>query len=257
MRKGLYILAGLAVAAALAVPVFAGDNEEGGEVKVKPVKGKEKAPKGKDDPFGGGGAAAPAFGEDLEQLNSTVTLTDDQKTRLGKIKEARAKALEKHDKTAEKTKTLIEGRLEKLKGKDTNDPQIQMARKRLERQLAGLDNERNAVAEGYEKRMFVVLTPEQRAKWNTPILKDEMMKEFSLVFLEDTQGEKIQALCETFAKRLNAPVDPVKNAKALEPLKSQVFRTVLNKKQQADYKKAKTPLDPKDVDKPKRRGKEK
>jgi len=258
MKKGLYVLAGLAVLAAMTVPALAAD-DEGGEVKVKPAQGKEKAakekvvkekaPKEKDDALPGA-AAAGAFGDDLEQLSSAVTLTDEQKTKLQKIKEARDKALEKHDKTAEKTRELIESRRKKLEGKDKNSPEIKMATERLAKQEAALETERNAVAEGFEKRMFAILTPEQRAKWNTPILKDEVMKEFSLVFLEDTQGEKIQGMCETFAKRLTAPVDPVRNPKAIDPLKAQVFRTVLTKKQQADYKKAKTPLNGKDVDKP-------
>ncbi len=235
MKKGLSVLAALAVLIAVTLPPCLGAEE----VKVRPAGG-EKGPRkrrpGKEEsPFG----KSAAFGDDLSQLDSLVTLTEEQKKKLQEVKEKRDKAMEKFDQVSEKRIGRAEQALGKLRGR--KDREANNLRKQAEGFLKSVRAGRARLATGYEKKMFAVLTPEQRAKWNTPILTGEMTNEFSLLFLEGRQEERLQALCKAQAKRLSIPLDPEKHAEALLPIKRLVFRSVLTKKQQAEYVKLKAP----------------
>jgi Spy/CpxP family protein refolding chaperone len=237
MRKGLSVLASFAALIAVALPPCLGAEE----VKVRPA-GEEKRPRKarrekEESPFGKGAA----FGDDLAQLDSQLTLTDEQKKKLQEIKEKRDKALEKYDQLSEKRTSAVEKRLEQVRGR--KDREANNLRKQAEGFLKSVRAGRARLAAGYEKKMFAVLTPEQRAKWNTPVLTQAITNEFSLLFLEGKQEEKLQALCKAQAKRLSIPLDPEKHAEALLPIKRLVYRNILTKKQQAEYVKLKAPAD--------------
>jgi len=235
MKKGLSVLAAFAALIAVALPPCLGAEE----VKVRPEGGekgpKKRRPRKEESPFG----KSAAFGDDLAQLDSQLTLTEEQKKKLQEIKEKRDKALEKYDQVSQKRVSTVERNLEKVRGR--KDREANNLRKQAEGFLKSVRVGRTRLATGYDKKMFAVLTPEQRAKWNTPILTQEITNEFSLLFLEGKQEEKLQALCKAQAKRLSIPLDPEKHAEALLPIKRLVFRNVLTKKQQAEYLKLKAP----------------
>ena len=262
MSKGLSILASWAVLAMVALPpcpAAEGFGDLPGEgkkdKKAKPAKEGEGA---QENPFGNKEnkpgekgdkprekkkkdvlGESPAFGDDLEKLDSLVGLKDDQKEKLQALKDKRDKALEKFDAANARKITKLEAALGKTQGR--RDQETANLRRQVEGMLKSIETNRSRIEDGINRRMFSLLTPEQRAKWNLPILSDELTKEFSLMFLEGKQEEKLQALCKSQAKRLNIPLDPEKHAKALNGLKMQVYRSVLNKKQQVEYRKSKAP----------------
>jgi Spy/CpxP family protein refolding chaperone len=233
MKTYCAILAALvAFAVATAPPCLAAEG-----VEVKPAQPKRAGKKpARKDPFG---RATSTFGENLDQLKEKLDLSDEQKEKLGKLIETRDKALEKYDKVNEPKAQKIEGRLSQLQGKGAKNKQVQGMRRQLEGYLKNIQTGRQRITDACEKRMFALLTPEQRAKWNTPILQDELTKEFSLLFLDTKQEERLENLCKAQAKRLSVPLDPEKHAKALDGLKLQVYRSILNKKQQFEYRKMK------------------
>jgi len=266
MKRCLTILTGFAFVAMLAGPQFAADNPFGDAAD----DGDKKADRGekvkRDNPFGdaadageeGGGKRegrrrkggkdgegfaeeAKPFGADLDEIDSKVTLTDDQKEKLGKLKGSRGKMLEKWDATNQKKLDLCESRLAQLAGKDKKDRRVQSAYKQLTGMQKTLKASRARIEDGYAKRMFALLTPEQRSKWNAPILNAEMEKKFSLVLLEAAQQEKLGKLCEAQGKRLTVPLNPANEAQAkvFSLTEIQVFRTILNSQQKAEYRKQK------------------
>jgi len=85
--------------------------------------------------------------------------------------------------------------------------------------------------------MFAVLTAEQRAQWNVPILLEEMTKEFELLFLTSDQEERIQNLCRTQARRIAVPLDPRKHARIIRAVKAMVYRNILTSEQRREYAK--------------------
>jgi Spy/CpxP family protein refolding chaperone len=240
MKKRLCILAGLAVLSIVAAPLHSAERKavEPAPARVKPDK---------EDPFAG----AAAFGENLEDLDAKVTLTEEQKTKLKKLMETRDKTLAKFDKAYESRVQKAEERLSALRSRgEKNNRQVQNMRKQLEGFLKSVETKRSTLEGGYEKRMFALLKPEQRAKWNHPILQDALTKEFSLLFLDTKQEERLESLCKAQAKRLSVPLDPEKHAKSLEGLQMMVYRSILNKKQQLEYRKMKAAM----VKKPGREG---
>jgi hypothetical protein len=259
MRRGLLILTGVAVLVLLTGPMLGkeeakdnpfGDNAdkvgakdgEGGGKAAKDADGGGKKPGkrkgGKDGPFG---EKARPFGADVDEIDSKVTLTADQKEKLGKLKESRDKMLGKWDAANQKRLDLCEKRLSQLEGKDNKDPRVQNARKQLVGTQKSLTASRANLENGYARKMFSLLSPEQRGKWNGPILKGEMEKEFSLVFLEPAQQEKLEKLSDVQGRRLAVPVDPESEAcaKMINSMSTQVYRSLLNAEQKKVYKKQK------------------
>jgi len=267
MIKGLPILAAIAVFWTAAPSLTAEEGAEGAKVRpakrdnedpfakegakeagkpAKPDKGDPFAKEGgkevkrdKKDPFGKGGGAV--FGEDLDGLAAQLELTDEQKEKLQKIKDSRDKAMERFEKANGKKVTIAEGKLQQLGNVDKRDRRAGDMRRQLEGFLQGVKASRDKLSDGYGRRMFALLTPEQKAKWNGPILTEELTKEFSLLFLEGKQQERLQKLCDAQAKRLSIPLNPEKHAKALDGLKLTVYRSILNRKQQAEYRQLKAP----------------
>jgi Spy/CpxP family protein refolding chaperone len=211
MRTTLSILAGLAIAGLTFSPLFAAD------AKTK----------------------SAGFADNLDTLNTAVTLTDEQKTKLTAIKETCAKDLEKYDKSNEARLTTAQAKLDKAtQAKDDK------AVKDIKAAMDTIKTVREALQAANDKKLFALLTPAQRVKWNAPILKTEIDKEFSMTFLDAKQEDRIAALCAAQAKSLTMPLDPEKLGKSLDPLKAQVLSTILTPKQQADYRKSKAPITP-------------
>ncbi len=219
MRSSLWILAGC-VLAGLASAAVAGDS-----------------------PFGET-ASGGAFGSDVDALDAKVELTDVQKKKIKDLAESRTKALEAYDKKMEKPRQRIEAALEKIHHDSATKNQKANAqeRKKLEGYLKQIEDRRAQLNAGYDKKMFGVLKPDQRVKYNGPVLKDAMLKEFSILFLDAKQEEALTGFCDSKAKLLGIPLDPEKHAEALEPLKMQVYKGILNKKQQLEYRKMKQPI---------------
>lgn len=232
MRTSLSILASLAIAGLAFTPLHAADAKVAAKEAVK-----KPAPVAahKGDPL----AKEASFADDLDALSTAVTLSEEQKKKLQFMKDACAKELAKYDKDNESRVTSAQGKLDKVASEKGD--RADQARKEIKAYLDSIKMGRDAIIAASDKKMFAALTPEQRGKWNTPILKNEMIKEFSLVFLEPKQEERIGSFCAQQAKSLAQPLDVEKAAKSLDGLKGQVYKTILTPKQQAEYRKIKTP----------------
>lgn len=209
MRTSLSILAGLAIAGLTFSSLYAAD------AKTK----------------------SAGFADNLDTLNTAVTLTDEQKTKLTAMKETCAKELEKYDKANEAGLTTAQAKLDKAT-QAKNDKAVKEIKAAMDNIKAG----RDALQAANDKKLFALLTPAQRVKWNAPILKTEIDKEFSMTFLNAKQEDRIAALCAAQAKSLTMPLDPEKLGKNLDEMKAKVRDTILDAKQQADYRKSKAPL---------------
>ena len=192
MRRGLAVTVGLAVLMVVAPSLYPAEK---GKAKRK-APGKQGQRDQKKQPSRG-----VAVAEDLDAVDAKVSLTDEQKARLRKLKELRDEALAK-----------IHG---------TSDSRARGAREQIEAEC--------------EKEMFAVLTAEQRAKWNAPILLEEMTKEFDLLFLTSDQQERIGNLCQAQARRIAVPLDPKRHAKAIQAVMAMVYRNILTSEQQREY----------------------
>jgi hypothetical protein len=184
------------------------------------------------------------FGDDIDKIDATCELTDAQKTRLRQMKTELDAALEKHDKDAAPKLARIDEGLAKL-GPNKKDPKTANARKELEALKAQIAAERENLTQTHTRRMFAVLTADQKAKWNTPLLTDEMAKEFSIVMLDPKQIERLGAFCAQQARVLAFPVDPFNPAEnQLNPVKMQIYKTILTPAQQAEYHQIRSPTPP-------------
>jgi hypothetical protein len=209
MRTSLSILAGLVIAGLAFSPLHAAD----------------------------GKAKNPGFAANLDELTTAVGLTDDQKTKIQAMKETCTKDLDKYDKSNEAKLAIAQTKLDKAtQAKDDKTA------KEAKAYIDGVKAGREVLQAANDKKLFALLTPAQRVKWNAPILKTEVDKEFSMTFLDSKQEDKIAAVCATQAKSLTQPLDPDKLGKSLDALKAQVLTTILTPKQQADYKKSKAPM---------------
>jgi hypothetical protein len=229
MRTSRSILAGLAIAGLAFSPLYAAEGH--GDKEVKKV-----APANKADPLAKGGG----FAGNLDELATTVGLSDEQKTKLQAMKDSCAKELDKYDKANEARLTTAQGRLDKLASEKGD--KADRERKEIKAFQDSVKAGREAVQAANDKKLFALLTPAQRAKWNTPILKNEVDKEFSMTFLDAKQEDRIASACAGQAKSLAQPLDAEKLGKSLDGLKLQVFNTILTPKQQADYRKSKAPM---------------
>jgi len=184
------------------------------------------------------------FGDDIDKIDVACELTDAQKTRLRQMKTELDKAMEKHDKDAAPKLAKIDESLAKL-GPNKKDPKTANARKELGALKAQIAAERENLTQTHIRRMFAVLTSDQKAKWNTPLLTDEMAKEFSIVMLEPKQIERLGAFCAQQARVLAFPVDPFNPAdKQLNAVKMQIYKTILTSAQQAEYRQIRNPAPP-------------
>ncbi len=244
---GGLILAGLlAVAAATWVDlaVGAGDPFAANPGKANPDKAKQG--KAKKEPAAPPPAMASQgyFGDDIEKINTTCELKPSQKTTLERMKAELDKALEKHDRESATRLAIIESNSAKFgpNRKVPQAPQAPDARGQIEAMKAQMAAERENLSQSYTRRMFAVLTADQKAKWNTPLLNEAMTKEFSVVMLEPKQTEKLDAFCAQQAKVMTFPVDPfTPDDKQLNSIKLQIYKTILTTAQQTEYRQIKSP----------------
>jgi hypothetical protein len=230
MRTSLSILAGLAIAGLAFSPLYAAE----GKAPAKEVK--KPAPAHKGDSL----AKGAGFADNLDELATAVGLSEEQKTKLRAMKETCAKDLDKYDKANEAKLGTVQTRLDKLAGEKGD--KADRDRKELKAFQDNAKAGREALQAANEKKMFGMLNPQQRAKWNTPILQNEINKEFSMTFLDARQEERITSFCANQAKSLTQPLDAEKLGKSLDAMKVQVFNTILTPKQQVDYRKSKAPM---------------
>ncbi len=235
---GVLAVAGLLAAGAAWVDLAVGAGGPGAFEQLAAKQGKDKKePAGKLPAM----VTQGYFGDDLDKIDATCTLTDAQKTRLRQIKGELDKALETYDKNAAPRLARIEDALTKL-GANKNDPKTAPARKELEAMKARIAAQRANLSQTHTRRMFAVLTADQKAKWNTPPLTDGMTAEFSFVMLEPEQIERLNAFCAQQARVLAFPIDPFSpDDKQLNAVKMQVYKTILTTAQQAEYRQIKNP----------------
>ena len=180
--------------------------------------------------------ASVSLTDDLEKLKEQLGLTDEQVTKLTGLREQRDKALAKHDDGAQRQLRNAQGRIEKMKRPQDRDRAMKMVRSR---ELV-LGRTRQALAATHEKKMFALLKPAQKAKWNAPLLQTEVEKQFEGISLTDDQKAKIQALSETQAKRLTVPFSTKTHAAIVRLLANQANLRVLTPEQKKEYAKKRT-----------------
>jgi hypothetical protein len=207
-----------------------------------------------------------SFADDLDALKSELSLSDEQVKKMQEIRDQREKALEKWNASNENKIEKIEDRLSKLpapkpKGKKGDDKkgdrrsrQVAAARNQLEAALDSLYMARYRLAMGFEKKLWLVLEPDQRGTYNGSRLETAVLGEFGLIALEDKQSDAVKTLCRNAGKRMPMPYQEATGAAMVTGLQKQVYLRVLNKEQKKQYAKSKQKdSDPKD----KKKGKNK
>jgi|GEM_PF-5983451 len=169
--------------------------------------------------------------DDMDKLNEQVTLTDKQKTKLPEMRKLRDKLLERWDKFNRKKFTVMKAKLEALKSR-----RDMRACKAIVAQMQSMSRARATIVSSNERKFFTVLTPEQRGKWNAPVISQVLLDEFQSFELSDEQIKKIELAASTQAKRLAVPLgseDPP--AQVTGPIKKYVYTRILNAKQRKQY----------------------
>jgi hypothetical protein len=230
MKHRLANVAALLVLAAMSVGYGLAQNADPVPPDEKPKK-KKGAGKGKAGPKAQRDHAAPAFASDIDALRADLELTEQQVTKILGIREKRDAAMAKWDETQEKRKAQIEEKLPGLMGKENT-----RLREQAEAYLKALPLARARASAPYDKKMFVVLTPAQRGKWNSPVLRDAAIKEFSSPVLSGDQDVKLAAVCEKLGKTQSTPVSAVTHPSLMASLYKEVYLKVLDKYQQKSYK---------------------
>jgi len=187
----------------------------------------------------------PSFANDAEKLNQQVALTEEQKAKIDKMRGLRDKALASWDKANVKKFDALKTKLEKLSPGSSGS----MARdiktcKTIVEYMHKLRKARDVIATGYERRMFAVLTAEQRRKWNAPIITEAVLGEFEPFGLEEAQIGRIKSLCEARAGKCTSPVNAEAGSRSIEAVKKQVYLRVLTIKQRKEYAATKKPEKP-------------
>jgi len=222
----MLVILGLTAAPALRA-LAAREGKPGARPKRKP-KEEDRQP----DRFRAVAAeAVVSFTDDMEKLKSDLSLTDKQDSKLQDMRKARDAALAKLDEANQKRIERAHARVAKIR----RASERMRAQKALEQYILGLHRARQRLADSHEKRMFAVLTVEQRVKWNTPVLQAEVEKEFQSLNLTDDQKTQIQTLCGAQAKQITAPVSPKVHASIIKLLTNQVNLRVLTPEQKKAY----------------------
>jgi len=196
-------------------------------------KGGEKRPQ--KTPAGGLGTMRGMFAFDLDALKTTVGLAEQQVQKIAALREKRDAALAKWDEANAERKA-------ELKKKALMAPYphgVAKARRELEAYLKAEKAARARLAAPYDRQMFAVLTREQRGKYNAPILRTAVIREFHSPALSGEQDKKLQALCEKTGASQPMPVPPETGAPQLNSLYKQVYQQVLTPRQRESYATAK------------------
>jgi len=247
MKNALHLLAAAVFLSAVAAGVRAvetGTTDEGTGKAVKDTAKKTedtaKAPKAKDT------AKTPkkttskdrkiaSFTDDAKKLKS-LELTEEQQKLLGEAKAARGNAMEKWSQLNARSLEAAAAQASKAKGKSSAG-----ARKRLEALKKSYEQGRQRIAAQHERKMFAILTPEQRGKWNAPILAADVCKELTSVKLDAEQKQKVLDLCQPPAQRLLEPTAAGKNPTIVKSLVGQTYARVLTAEQRKTYNEKKRP----------------
>ena len=173
---------------------------------------------------------AESLTDDMEKLDQQVTLTEQQKKKIPEMRTARDKALESWDKVNRKKFDDMRVRLEKLSaGKGTR------ACKSIVGLMSAMCRTRASMAASHERKLFAVLTAEQRAKWNAPILLEILREEFSSLELSKGQTAKIESSSNAEAKRCRFPLGANVSTQITGPIKKYVYTRILTAKQRKEY----------------------
>ncbi|MBL7218906.1 MAG: hypothetical protein ISS69_02235 [Phycisphaerae bacterium] len=172
--------------------------------------------------------------DDMEKLDKQVTLTDQQKTKIPAMRALRDKGLANWDKVNRKKFDIMKARLEKLSSR-----RDMRACKAIVIQLQSLSKARANFVTSHERKFFGMLTPDQRGKWNAPILSQIILDEFSSLEPSKEQIAKIESAVSVQAKRLAVPLGADVPAQVTGPIKKYVYTRILTPQQRKVYAAAK------------------
>ena len=169
--------------------------------------------------------------DDMEKLNEQVTLTDQQKKKIPEMRALRDKTLANWDKVNRKKFDAMKSGLEKLSTR-----RDMKACKAIVTRMHSMSKARAIIVTSYERKFFVMLTGEQRGKWNAPILSQVLLDEFSSLELTEQQTEKIKSAADTQAKRLAVPLgSDAPPTQVTGPVMKYVYTRILTVKQRKVY----------------------
>jgi len=173
--------------------------------------------------------------DDMEKLDQQVTLTDQQKTKIPEMRKIRDKILANWDKVNRKKFDAMQAGLEKLKSR-----RDMRACKAIVTRIRSMSRSRAIIVSSNERKFFGVLTPEQRGKWNTPIVSQVILDEFQSLELSKEQIAKIETAVSAQAKRLAVPLGSgAPPTQVTGPIKKYVYTRILTAKQRKQYAAAK------------------
>ncbi len=169
--------------------------------------------------------------DDMETLDQKVTLTEQQKKKIPEMRALRDKILANWDKINQKKFDAMKARLEKL----TTRREMRLC-KTIVTQLQSMSRTRAAIVTSNERKFFGTLTPEQRGKWNAPIVSQVLLDEFSSLELSKEQIAKIESAAGAQAKRLAVPLGSgAPPTQVTAPIKKYVYTRILTAKQRKQY----------------------
>lgn len=176
-----------------------------------------------------------SFTDDIKKLDALLTLIDEQKAGFQAAREERDKELAAWDERSEKQIATLRDRVNKAAGKGAG------AQKRAQGELDALLAGRDRIVAATEKKMFELLTAEQRTKYNTPILAGEVQVEFKDLQLTADQVDQITVMCVEPAGKSPEPLVPKKPPAIVKVLIGQTITTILTPEQRKKYSDAKNP----------------
>jgi Spy/CpxP family protein refolding chaperone len=177
---------------------------------------------------------ATSFTDDMKKLDAQLALTDEQKAGIQAARGERDQELTQWDERNGKAIASLHERITKASGKAG-------AQKRAQADLDALMAARERIVSNYEKKMFDLLTPEQRTNYNAPILSAEVQQEFKGLKLTAEQIDKITALCQDPAGKTTEPIVPKKPPASVKILVGEAINTVLTPDQRKLYSDSKNP----------------
>ena len=226
MKRILWAVVALSILIATCVPA------PGARKRAKPA-----APPREEKPISPPSMRVPptmaSFTDDMSALVKQVGLDEKQVAKITALRKRRDEALTRQEQADEKRIESAEARIKQAK----RDSDRQRRTRDLDKSIERMKRTLAALAAQHERTMFFVLKPEQKAKWNAPILQSEVEKAFASLGLTDAQRVQIQALCAAQAKRLSLPASPQTASYTIKSLASQVNLRVLTREQKQQYAK--------------------
>lgn len=177
-----------------------------------------------------------SFTDDAKKLKAVVAPTEEQTKSFEEIKAERDKKLAEWDKASERTIESIKERMAGVTGKNAA-----ATRKNLKATLDRTYASRQAIADVYERKMFALLTEEQRAKLNGQTLSDLVMKDLKRLKLEKDQQAKLLELCQRQGKLVALPVTQDSHPQVVKSIENQAYASIFTPEQRASYNKMTKP----------------